>query len=160
MTSTTSPLERGVVDSLIVAPALLGLVWSAKEWFAVGRINVLLPPDQKHKNCEPLLNRSEQFQNMNEISSIIAAGAKSFLKAEYLYMAAYIVLFSGVLLVATEWKTTVSLGVSPRSKLTSRPRTSACRASGVSGWTSKTLRSRADPSWCRWFRSGFSLYSC
>ena len=88
MTSTTSPLERGVVDSLIVAPALLGLVWLAKEWFAVGRINVLLPPDQKHKNDEPLLNKSEQLQNMNEISSIFAAGAKSFLKAEYLYMAA------------------------------------------------------------------------
>ena len=52
---------------------------------------------------------------MNEISSIIAAGAKSFLNFEYLHMTAYIVLFSGVLLVATEWKTTVSLGVSPRS---------------------------------------------
>ena len=115
MTSTPSPLERGVVDSLIVAPPLLGLVWSAKEWFAVGRINVLLPPDQKDKNDEPLLNKSEQLQNMNEISSIIAAGAKSFLKAEYLYAAAYIVLFPGVLLVATEWKTTVSVGVSPRS---------------------------------------------
>ena len=90
-------------------------MWSAKEWFAVGRIKVLLPLDHKDKNDEPLLNRSEQLQNMNEIPSIIAAGAKSFLKAEHLHVAAYIVLFSGVVLVATEWKTTVSFGVSPRS---------------------------------------------
>ena len=115
MTSTTSPLERGVVDSLIVAPALLGMVWTAKEWFVVGRNKVLLSVDQKDKNEEPLLNRSEQLQNMNEISSIIAAGAKSFLKAEYLHIATHIVLFPGVLLVATEWKTTVSLYLSPRS---------------------------------------------
>ena len=51
---------------------------------------------------------------MNEISSISAAGAKSFLKAAYLHMSACILLFSGVLLVATEWKTTVSLGASRR----------------------------------------------
>ena len=89
------PLERGVVDSLIVAPVLFVLVWSAKEWFIVGRIKVVLPLDQKDKNDEPLLNRSEQLQNMSEISSIIAAGAKSFLKAEYLHIATYIVLFSG-----------------------------------------------------------------
>ena len=66
--------------SLIVAPALLGLVLLVKEWFTVGRIKVLLPLDQKDKDDEPLLNRSEQLQNMNEISSISAAGAKSFLK--------------------------------------------------------------------------------
>jgi inorganic pyrophosphatase len=108
MTITTPTPERVVVDSLIVAPAVLGLLWSAKEWIAVGRINSQTAPD---KNDEPLLNKSDQIKNMNEISSIIAAGAKSFLKAEYLYMAAYVVLFSGVLLVATEWKTTISFVV-------------------------------------------------
>ena len=80
-----------------------------KEWFPSWKEQG--PADQKDKNDEPLLNRSEQLQNMNEISSISAAGAKSFLKAEYLHMTACILLFSGVLLVATEWKTTVSLGV-------------------------------------------------
>ena len=98
-------IPPGELCSLIVAPALFVLVWSAKEWFVVGRNKILLSLDQKDKNDAPLLIKSEQLQNMNGISSISAAGAKSFLKAEYLHMTAYIVLFFGVLFVATEWKT-------------------------------------------------------
>ena len=74
----------------------------------MGKIDSRDAPD---KIDEPLLNKLEQLTNMCDISSIIAAGAKSFFKAEYLYMAAYVVLFSGVLLMATQWKTTVSFVV-------------------------------------------------
>ena len=99
MTVTTPTPERVVVDSLIVAPAVLGLLWSAKEWIAAGWINSQIAPD---KNDEPLLNKSDQIKNMNEISIIITVGVKSFQKVEYFSMNAYVVLFSGVLLVATE----------------------------------------------------------
>ena len=54
-------LPPGDRCSLIVAPALLGLVLSVKECFTVGRIKVLSPLDQKDKDDEPLLNRSEQL---------------------------------------------------------------------------------------------------
>ena len=40
--------------------------------------------------------------------SILAACAKSFLKVEYLYLAACIVLLSADLTAATEWETTAS----------------------------------------------------
>ena len=54
------------------------------------------------------VNRSDQIQDMNEMSSNIAAGARSFLKVGYLYLAAYIVLLSGDHPVVTEWETTAS----------------------------------------------------
>ena len=44
------------------------------------------------KNDEPLLNKSDQIKNMNELS-IITAGVKSFLRVGYLSMNAYVVLF-------------------------------------------------------------------
>merc|ERR1712032_972580 len=47
-------------------------------------------------------------QQMKTIAKTISEGAVSFLMAEYLYMAVYIVFFSGVLMFFTDWETTVS----------------------------------------------------
>merc|ERR1719236_435347 len=45
------------------------------------------------------------------IAKTISDGAMSFLMAEYLYMAVYIVLFSGILMFFTDWETTLSFVV-------------------------------------------------
>jgi len=47
-------------------------------------------------------------QQMKEISQTISDGAMSFLFTEYLYMAAYVVVFSCILQYFTGWETTVS----------------------------------------------------
>ena len=55
-----------------------------------------------------LSSASGLIQEKSGIPSLIAAGPKSFLKVEYVYFAAYIVVLSGDLLVATEEETTGS----------------------------------------------------
>ena len=54
------------------------------------------------------VNRSDRIQDMKEMCSIIGAGAKTFLKVQYLYLAAYVVLLSADLPAATAWETTAS----------------------------------------------------
>ena len=51
---------------------------------------------------------SDQVQDINDIPSLVAAGPMWFLSVEYLYVAAYIVVPSGDLPVATEGETTAS----------------------------------------------------
>merc|ERR1719375_538448 len=48
---------------------------------------------------------------MIQISTTIADGAMSFLFTEYLYMGAYVVVFSGILMYFTSWEATVSFVV-------------------------------------------------
>ena len=55
-----------------------------------------------------LLSMSDQVQHMKEMPSLIVAGLKSFLNVECLYLAAYIVVLSGDLPVATKGRTTAS----------------------------------------------------
>merc|ERR1719375_2277147 len=48
---------------------------------------------------------------MIQISTTIADGAMSFLFTEYLYMGAYVVVFSGILMYFTSWEATISFVV-------------------------------------------------
>jgi len=99
-----------VVDSLIIAPAILGCVISAKSWVAVSNVKINGHPGLK----DPLLadmkdaEKNKIVKAMEEISGTIAEGAMSFLFTEYLYMAAYIFVFSFILMFFTDWETTVS----------------------------------------------------
>merc|ERR1740138_732988 len=52
--------------------------------------------------------KQEIVKQMIEISTTIADGAMSFLFAEYVYMGAYVVVFSFILMFFTGWETTVA----------------------------------------------------
>jgi H(+)-translocating pyrophosphatase len=97
-----------LVDILIVVPALLGLLWSAKEWMAVAAVKIdghpglLAKDDPKNKEIVAL---------MITIAKTISDGAMSFLMAEYTYMAVYIVIFSVILVAATGVPTTIAFVV-------------------------------------------------
>merc|ERR1719486_437891 len=55
--------------------------------------------------------KQEIVKQMIQISTTIADGAMSFLFTEYLYMGAYVVVFSGILMFFTDWETTISFVV-------------------------------------------------
>jgi len=105
LTIFAAMMDDTTVTSLIIAPALIGLAWSAKEAWAVSKVKIDGHPDiivlQKADNADIV-------QQMKTIAKTISEGAVSFLMAEYLYMAVYIVFFSGVLMFFTDWETTVS----------------------------------------------------
>eukprot|EP00933_Yihiella_yeosuensis_P066428 TRINITY_DN706_c0_g2_i2.p1 TRINITY_DN706_c0_g2~~TRINITY_DN706_c0_g2_i2.p1 ORF type:complete len:717 (+),score=179.03 TRINITY_DN706_c0_g2_i2:66-2216(+) len=92
----------------IIVPGILGVVWSAKEWSAVGSVKIdghpglLAKDDPKNK---------EIIELMTKIAKTISDGAMSFLFAEYTYMAAYIVVFSMILVAATGVPTTIAFVV-------------------------------------------------
>jgi len=99
-------------DTLIVAPALLGVLYSALQWKKVAAVKL---DGHVNSKLEPLMDqlpagqtRESTVKEMIRLSDIIAEGAMSFLFTEYLYMAVYIVVFSVILMVLTGWQTTVS----------------------------------------------------
>merc|ERR1719502_2225255 len=103
-------LSDNAVHMWIVLPAVLGCVWSAKQWIAVSKVKIDGHPGLK----DPLLadmredEKREIVNQMISISQIISDGAMAFLFTEYMYMAAYVVVFSGILMFFTGWETTVS----------------------------------------------------
>ena len=92
----------------IVAPALLGIAWSAKEWVSVSRVKVDGHPALLAKQTE---DSPKIVAEMIKISKTISEGAMSFLFAEYTYMAVYIVVFSMILFAFTDAATTVAFVV-------------------------------------------------
>jgi len=101
-------LDDTLVTVLTVTPALLGIAWSVKDWVAVSKVKI-----DGHPTLLALQNpkNEEIVALMKTISKTISDGAMSFLFAEYLYMAVYIVLFSAILMFFTDWETTVSFVV-------------------------------------------------
>jgi len=55
--------------------------------------------------------KTEVVALMKKVNKTIADGAMSFLTTEYMYMGAYVVVFSGILMFFTGWETTVSFVV-------------------------------------------------
>jgi len=102
-------LDTLTVNTLVIAPALVGLLWSVKEWVNVSRVKLDGHPDLLAKQ-DSKSQRSAQdiVEEMKKIAKTIQDGAMSFLFAEYTYMAVYIVLFSIVLLWFTGVPTTVA----------------------------------------------------
>jgi len=101
-----------LVNVLIWAPAVLGIVWSAKEWVAVGNVKIDGQPDLlKNQDAKSQTAALDIVKEMTKIAATISDGAMSFLFAEYTYMAVYIVLFSAVLLHFTGVPTTVAFVV-------------------------------------------------
>ncbi|CAE8678559.1 unnamed protein product [Polarella glacialis] len=97
-----------LVDALIVAPAVLGLVWSAKEWAAVAAVKIDGHPGLLAKDDG---KNQAIVAEMIKIAQTISDGAMSFLFAEYTYMAVYIVVFSILLVTMTGVPTTIAFVV-------------------------------------------------
>mmetsp|Transcript_56550 Transcript_56550/g.91532 ORF Transcript_56550/g.91532 Transcript_56550/m.91532 type:complete len:717 (-) Transcript_56550:273-2423(-) len=101
-------LDAMLVDALIVAPAVLGLVWSAKEWAAVAAVKIDGHPGLLAKDDG---KNQAIVAEMIKIAQTISDGAMSFLFAEYTYMAVYIVVFSILLVTMTGVPTTIAFVV-------------------------------------------------
>jgi len=100
------------VNALIVVPPVLGLLWSAKEWASVGSLKIDGHPELLAKqDSKAQASAKDIVQEMTKIAKTISDGAKSFLFAEYVYMAVYIVLFSLVLIFFTGVPTTIAFVV-------------------------------------------------
>jgi len=105
-------LDRACVDFLIIAPALAGLAWSAKEWVNVANVKVDGHPTLLAKQDASAQRKAADIvDEMTKIAQTISDGAMSFLFAEYTYMAVFIVLFSVLLVSFTGVPTTVAFVV-------------------------------------------------
>jgi len=105
-------LANSLVNSLITVPGVLGVLWSAKEWIAVGNVKLDGHPDLlKVQDAKAKKGAQDIVAEMTKIAKTIQDGAMSFLFAEYTYMAVYIVLFSVVLVYFTGVPTTVAFVV-------------------------------------------------
>lgn len=101
-----------VVNLLITLPAVLGILWSAKEWIAVANCKIDGHPDLlANQDSGAQQSAQDIVSEMIKISKTISDGAMSFLKAEYTYMAVYIVLFSIFLVFFTGVPTTIAFVV-------------------------------------------------
>ena len=83
------------MNALIILPAVLGILWSAKEWSALsngkldGRPDLLAKQGSKAKAAA-----EDSVAEMIKISYMISQGAMSFRFAVYTYTAVYIVFFT------------------------------------------------------------------
>merc|ERR1712176_230568 len=102
----------GVVISLIVAPSVLGLLWSFAKYRSVGAMKIDGHPGVLAKNdSQKEKGNAEILETMIKVSSKIQEGAYTFLFAEYTYMAVYIVLFSIFLVFFTGVPTMIAFVV-------------------------------------------------
>jgi len=84
-----------VVDGLIIAPAVAGLLWSAKECLYLGGVKINGHADSLLKG-DSLSGEDtgKILKVMKDVSGFISDGAIAFLMKEYQYMLVYVVLFS------------------------------------------------------------------
>eukprot|EP00418_Pyrodinium_bahamense_P024818 CAMPEP_0179135118 /NCGR_PEP_ID=MMETSP0796-20121207/64322_1 /TAXON_ID=73915 /ORGANISM="Pyrodinium bahamense, Strain pbaha01" /LENGTH=683 /DNA_ID=CAMNT_0020834133 /DNA_START=65 /DNA_END=2112 /DNA_ORIENTATION=+ len=105
-------LDEVTVNRLIAGPAVLGLLWSAKEWISVSKVKIDGHPDLLAKQDSQAAQSAQGIvSEMTKIAKTIQEGAMSFLFAEYTYMAVYIVLFSLILFIFTGAATTIAFVV-------------------------------------------------
>lgn len=101
-------LKNDYVNALIIAPPVLGLLWSLKEWKAVAAVGLDGHQGKQLKEALTAEARDKKVKEMTRISGFIQEGAMAFLSTEYKVMAVYIVLFGGVLWYFTNLASTVS----------------------------------------------------
>eukprot|EP00931_Biecheleriopsis_adriatica_P094787 TRINITY_DN683_c0_g1_i8.p1 TRINITY_DN683_c0_g1~~TRINITY_DN683_c0_g1_i8.p1 ORF type:complete len:709 (+),score=200.98 TRINITY_DN683_c0_g1_i8:49-2175(+) len=82
----------------IIASALVGFLFSAKQWKAVASVKLDGHPNDTHINRGD--SSPDALQKMQEIGGIIQVGADAFLYAEYFYLAIFVVLFCPIVFVA------------------------------------------------------------
>merc|ERR1719343_1466020 len=105
-------MGEAMVDAWILVPGILGLIWSAKEWIAVSNVKIDGHPSLLAKQDSKAATQAKEIvEEMTKIAATISAGAMSFLFAEYLYMAVYIVIFSIILMFFTGTPTTIAFVV-------------------------------------------------
>lgn len=98
-------------DLLIVCPAVLGLLWSAKECIYLRGVKLNGHQDDLLKQDQLGGSTADILKSMNEIGGYIADGAKSFLFKEYQYMVIYIIVFSALLAFQVDMGTVVAFVV-------------------------------------------------
>merc|ERR1740133_75420 len=91
-------LDDSLIAPLVLGPAVLGLIFSFIKYKQVAKIKIDGHPASLvgARSDEQAANK-KRVDKMIEISGIISKGAMSFLKAEYTYMAVYVVVFSVIL---------------------------------------------------------------
>jgi inorganic pyrophosphatase len=98
-----------ITDFLIYVPALVGIAWSVKEWVSVARVKIDGHPDLlATQDSQAKTSAMDCVKQMTTVAKTIQDGAMSFLFAEYLYMAVYVVIFSIILVVVTDIWTTIA----------------------------------------------------
>jgi len=91
-------LSEEIVNALILGPAVLGLVWSAKSAIAVNAVKINGHPELlKTQDSKSQMATEDIVKTMNHLAGIIQDGATAFLWAEYKYMLVYVVLFGAFL---------------------------------------------------------------
>jgi inorganic pyrophosphatase len=89
-----------IADLYCIAPGVCGLAYAAYEYYAITKIDMKAKDGDSESDAFPLgtddeegLSDSAKIAKMKEIAGFIQEGAIAFLKAEYKYMAIYIVVF-------------------------------------------------------------------
>merc|ERR1719401_731347 len=101
-----------MINAFCYVPAILGLLWSVKEWMAVAAVKIDGHPDLLAKQDSKASTQAKEIvTEMIKIATTIQEGAMSFLFAEYLYMAVYIVIFSFILVFFTGVPTMIAFVV-------------------------------------------------
>jgi inorganic pyrophosphatase len=105
-------LSDTLVNLLIVLPSVAGILFSIFKYLAVSAVKIDGHPGTLAKQDSLSATDSKaKAAKMIEISDIIADGAICFLKAEYTYMAVYIVAFSFFLVFFTGYSTMIAFVV-------------------------------------------------
>jgi len=82
------------VSATVLGAALLGFVWSIKDWRMVAKVKMDGHPD------DPGINKGDSspdaLEKMKELGGIIQVGANAFLYAEYKYLAIFVILFTPI----------------------------------------------------------------
>jgi inorganic pyrophosphatase len=105
-------LTDEMVNVLIGAPAVLGLVWSVKAAGAVSAVKIDGHPELlKTQDSKGQMQTQDIVKNMIHISTIIQEGATAFLWAEYKYMFWYVIAFGLFLYFFTGLPSTISFVV-------------------------------------------------
>jgi len=104
---------------VIIGCAILGFLYSAKQWAAVYSVKMDGHPDDTH------INRGESapdaLDQMKNLGKIIQVGADAFLYAEYKYLAVFVVVFTPVVVFAVDMYASVAFVL-------------GCLTSTFSGW--------------------------
>jgi len=102
-------MDTTTVNLLIGVPGALGIFWSALQWKNVANVKIDGHPDLlRNQDGKNKAKNDEIVDMMMKISKTISEGAMSFLFAEYIYMAVFIAIFSGILIFFTDVPTMVA----------------------------------------------------
>merc|ERR550532_1545936 len=104
-------LQHHLVNTLIWAPAVVGLLFSVIKTFAVKKVAINGHPDLLKTEDNSGKPKEQIVEEMKKISKTIAEGAVSFLFAEYKIMAVYVVLFAVFLTFFCDGSTAISFVV-------------------------------------------------